>query len=313
MSSLTDRGVRRVEWFELVGRIGITAAGYPFEYVKVLIQIGHEPFPPRPVKTLFGRPALALPGIWTYMRHIRDVDGFRGLYRGLTPKLCTNLVNGFTYTMVYEKLNTLYPETREEEEEEITEEQRITRFLHSTLKTTVSKLAAILASQPLHVITIRAMAQFVGREEKYGSLFSSLWEVYRENGISGYFSGLIPRVISELVSLWLASTAAFFINTYIVEEKTLKGYIKASMVYLTSALLYPFVVVSNVLAVNNCGLAAGLPPNMPIYISWTDCWSHLSAIGQLKRGSSILWRYYQGPLKLEIYDKPSQYKTRNYP
>ncbi|GFU42585.1 mitochondrial carrier 2 [Trichonephila clavipes] len=42
-------------------------------------------------------------------------------------------------------------------------------------------------------------------------------------------------------------------------------------------------------------LKAGVPTNMPIYLNWLDCWSHLSAIGQLKRGSSLLWRYYSGP------------------
>jgi len=42
-------------------------------------------------------------------------------------------------------------------------------------------------------------------------------------------------------------------------------------------------------------LVAGIPPQMPIYTSWTDCWSHLSRTNQLKRGSSILFRYYTGP------------------
>ena len=42
-------------------------------------------------------------------------------------------------------------------------------------------------------------------------------------------------------------------------------------------------------------LAAGVPPQMPIYANWVDCWSDLSHKNQLKRGSSLLWRYYTGP------------------
>ena len=42
-------------------------------------------------------------------------------------------------------------------------------------------------------------------------------------------------------------------------------------------------------------LIAGSPPHMPIYTSWVDCWSNLSRTNQLKRGSSLLFRYYTGP------------------
>jgi len=37
-----------------------------------------------------------------------------------------------------------------------------------------------------------------------------------------------------------------------------------------------------------------MPPHMPVYTSWIHCWSHLSQTNQLKRGSSLLIRYYTG-------------------
>ena len=43
------------------------------------------------------------------------------------------------------------------------------------------------------------------------------------------------------------------------------------------------------------GLMAGYPPNMPLYQNWTDCFRHLKQEKQLKRGSSMLFRYYTGP------------------
>ncbi|KAG8285864.1 Mitochondrial carrier 2 [Homalodisca vitripennis] len=39
-------------------------------------------------------------------------------------------------------------------------------------------------------------------------------------------------------------------------------------------------------------LTAGSPPNMPHYHNMFHCWGHLQRIHQLKRGSSVLWRYY---------------------
>lgn len=49
------------------------------------------------------------------------------------------------------------------------------------------------------------------------------------------------------------------------------------------------------MAVSGSGLTAGMPPNMPLYTSWVDCWRHLSKSGEMKRGSSLLVRYYNGP------------------
>lgn len=40
-------------------------------------------------------------------------------------------------------------------------------FLKTVKKEFISRTAAIIISHPFHVITIRMMAQFIGRETKY--------------------------------------------------------------------------------------------------------------------------------------------------
>lgn len=57
-----------------------------------------------------------------------------------------------------------------------------------------------------------------------------------------------------------------------------------------SMLTYPFLLVGDLMAVNNCGLRAGLPPYAPAFTSWIHCWRYLSSQGQLFRGSSLLFR-----------------------
>lgn len=315
--------IKHPPWAAIATRIALSGFSHPFEYVKVLIQIGHEPLPPYPTRTLFGRPALALPGAFQYIRHIKAVDGFCGLYRGLGPKLVGSIVSGFVYSDVMKRMPSLGatkkcnnvkksqedddPEEDEddENEEEMSDEERFLRFMQDTIKETAARCAAVFVSHPFHVITIRTMAQFVGREEHYRGLFPSVIHIYREEGIRGYFVGLVPRMLAEVFTLWFAQVATFVINNYIIEEKVLRSYIGTSLLYVASAITYPFALVCNVSAVNNCGLTAGMPPNMPIYYGWTDAWRHLSSIGQLKRGSSILWRYYCGPLMLDPQGRPA--------
>lgn len=279
-------------WSNYALRIIVSTASHPLEYAKVLIQIGHEPIAPRPTTTLFGRPALKLPNIFEYVRYIKSVDGLVGCYRGFVPKVCGNLASAIASQKVIDHMSD-----KEDEDElsEADEDKRTELFLKSVKKDLVTRCAAIVVSHPFHVVTIRIMAQFVRNETTYNGLFASIMQIYKESGVKGFFSGLVPRILGDVFSLLLASALAYAFNTYVFQDKELQMYTSATMSFIASAITYPFQVVSNCMAVAGTSLAAGSPPNMPYYNSWLDCWSDLSRRNQLKRGSSLLIRYYVGP------------------
>ncbi|XP_012257319.2 mitochondrial carrier homolog 2-like isoform X2 [Athalia rosae] len=297
-------------WSNIALRILVNTASHPIEYAKVLIQIGHEPIPPRATTTLFGQPALALPNLFQYVKYIKTVDGFTGLYRGLVPKLCANAISTVAFQKTAESITFVNEPDPQIDEDDLPEHERRTRCINELVRDLASRIVAIIASHPFDVITLRMMAQFVGGETKY-TVFGSVVEIYRENGISGYFAGLVPRLLGNIASLIIASTATYAINKYIVYDREMRSYTAATMTFLASAVTYPFLVVSHCMAVNDCGLVAGLPPQMPIYESWTHCWSHLSANNQLKRGSSVLWRYYTGP-QVIMNGKPIRISKENF-
>ncbi|KAG8226498.1 hypothetical protein J437_LFUL007380 [Ladona fulva] len=310
----------KVTWANYAFRYATITAAHPFEYSKLLIQLGHEPIAPWPTKTLFGRPALALPSVFQYVGYIKNIDGFSGCYRGLSLKLCDCLSSSLTFQYIregwqfsWEKKTNRYTRTygdihingdegvgdedeeESEEEELLSEKEERERFLACLSRDVVGRTVAVVVSHPLHVMAVRTMAQFVGGETIYSGLFGSIQALYRESGITGFFSGVVPRLIGELLALIIGSTATFALNTYVIEDPEIKTYTNGIVSFLATTVTYPFHVVSNCMAVTNCGLAAGSPPCMLHYTSWTDCWSHLSRTGQLKRGSSLLWRYYTGP------------------
>lgn len=296
-------------------RLGIFAAVHPFEYAKILIQIGYEPIPPKPCHSLFRRPALALPNVFQYMDYIRKKRGFLGLYHGTSARVCGNVIQSYVSKHIVKLLPLKQEHEKEENADEAdsnaTEEDKVLRFFQKTGREMLAQCAAVVASQPFQVITVRMVAQFVGGEDKYSNLFSSIEEIYKQDGIRGFFSGLVPRLLGELFSLWLYTCLTFVINTYLIKDKDLQVYTGASMSFISVAVTYPFILVSKVMCVNNSGLAAGMPPHMPIYTSWTDCWSHLKAQNQLKRGSSLLWRYYSGPCILKD-GKPAVALEKNF-
>ena len=47
------------------------------------------------------------------------------------------------------------------------------------------RVAVVMATQPLYVVAVRSMAQFVGGERKYNGLLAPFKEIMQENGIIG--------------------------------------------------------------------------------------------------------------------------------
>lgn len=83
--------------------------------------------------------------------------------------------------------------------------------------------------------------------------------------------------------------------------------------FVFSSIFYPMHVVSTCMIVSGSKLHNGAPLFMPNYKSWTHCWTHLNATNSLKRGSSIILRYYnsKGGNK-NAQDVPLPEINRNY-
>ncbi|XP_059682057.1 LOW QUALITY PROTEIN: mitochondrial carrier homolog 2 [Gavia stellata] len=112
-------------------------------------------------------------------------------------------------------------------------------------------------------------------------LFAYAKHIVKVDGRAGLFKGLAPRLCSSAVGT-------------VVHGKVLQRYQEAEQAevgaFFASMLTYPFVLVSNLMAVNNCGLAGGLLPYAPTYSSWLDCWSQLHREGNMSRGNSLFFR-----------------------
>uniref|UniRef100_A0A8C6N3P4 Mitochondrial carrier homolog 2 n=1 Tax=Mus spicilegus TaxID=10103 RepID=A0A8C6N3P4_MUSSI len=284
---------------------GLTILSQPLMYVKVLIQVGYEPLPPTIGRNIFGRQVCQLPGLFCYAQHIASIDGRRGLFTGLTPRLCSGVLG----TVVHGKVLQYYQESEKpeisvfafdfQELGSVTVQKECSssfdRVIKETTREMIARSAATLITHPFHVITLRSMVQFIGRESKYCGLCDSIVTIYREEGIVGFFAGLIPRLLGDIISLWLCNSLAYLINTYALDSgvstmNEMKSYSQAVTGFFASMLTYPFVLVSNLMAVNNCGLAGGSPPYSPIYTSWIDCWCMLQKAGNMSRGNSLFFR-----------------------
>lgn len=281
---------------QYVASAGVTTAFHPIGYAKILIQLGHEPLDPILTKTWFGfgREKFCYPNLLKYVGHIYRTDGFFGLYRGLGARITGGIAGSYVDKFVLKALNVEPVKAKEPSEESDELVEWFKNFIKQSSKESLAKCCGILASQPFHVIMIRQMAQFIGGETEYNSVFSSIGEIYNNDGILGFFAGLIPRVLGETILIFVSNFVAQLFNKYFVEDKELQTYCVAGFGLLIGQFTYPFQLVSNVMTVNNSGLVVSRYPYMDTYSSWWACWGSLKSKDQLSRGSSIFFRYVKG-------------------
>ncbi|NWH73947.1 MTCH2 protein, partial [Piaya cayana] len=268
------------------------------------LQVGYEPLPPTLGRNIFGRQVYQLPGLFAYAKHIVKVDGRAGLFKGLAPRLCSSAIG----TVVHSKV--LQPGASKKEPVSSLEQ-----VLKETSREMVARSAATLITHPFHVITLRCMVQFIGRETKYSGMLDAFATIYREEGILGFFAGLIPRLFGDVLSLWLCNMLAYLINTYALENG-----VRAPQPPRGSWGPPPFSPVSTMTEMKSYSqavtgvrgtaptpparprvgiipsgspfprLAGGLLPYAPSYSSWLDCWSQLRREGNMTRGNSLFFR-----------------------
>ncbi|VDO62422.1 unnamed protein product [Onchocerca flexuosa] len=161
------------------------------------------------------------------------------------------------------------PINLDKEESEMSDAESFRRVLRFAIRESISRTIAVMVSRPFTVVMIRQIAQIVGGELKYHNVLSSLRLVGIEEGPKGLFSGLIPQLIAEYLSIW-----GVHMLLYGIERVTLRAQQDAirsnnkeeenfivstrKMLHLVAPIFvnsftYPFQVVSTVMAVTGSG------------------------------------------------------------
>ncbi|VVC32581.1 Hypothetical protein CINCED_3A014322 [Cinara cedri] len=267
----------------LIAKCLLRSITHPLDYARFLVQIGHEPLSPYYYRSMFGGKRLIYPNLIVYAKHIYSVDGFKGLYTGFGPKIIGICVEHFSTSLVAEYIKTDKSQNVQFDSElELWKNCAI-----NTSKEIICTATSIILSHPLQVVSMRMMAQFVGYEHRYMYVLQSILLINREEGISGFYSGIIPRLMAGLGTVILINVAKQAFTHFLIDPTPMALNITDFIAsYLASAATYPFNVVTACTAINNCGLAAGMPPDMPVFGNWLECMRYLYKFDQLNRGST---------------------------
>ena len=241
----------------------------------------------------YGRKTYWLPSLWTYAGHIRKTDGLGGLFRGLSPKI----VQGIVQQVVAQEVNQILPVVHQSQSSKHSPAVRdALTFCKETGRASVVRSVAVVAGYPFEVVSVRMIAYYVGREEPYSTVFGAVREIYRTNGLAGFFAGLVPRLLCEICSLWGFEVLSGVIIRSIglpsrtSERREMEAYVRSIAQYVVRMVTYPFMLTSTLMIVDGSGMQAAHGIPFDGHGSWFTCLSSLHRHGLMMRGSNLLRR-----------------------
>ena len=278
-------------------------------HTQVLIQLGYEPTPPQRRYSFFFRQYLYYyPGIYGYAKNIVQKDGWKALYRGLGVSLFSSVVGISAHALIHpmvtqavtnlpvytvsEATSSDVPDTEPQEIE--TTRAVLVQATRSFVIGLITSVSVEMIVRPFNMIAIRSIAQHVGKESMYNGVFSSIRQIYNDEGLTGFYAGLAPAILGHAFSciiyssMWIAFEMIAINCPYRWMKLFIRGLVAVPLLaYIPRTYSYPFSLMTNMMAVNKTQLqvAAGQPG----YCSWRDCYRDLKSTGSLYRGSVVLF------------------------
>ncbi|CAH8667202.1 unnamed protein product [Schistosoma bovis] len=177
-----------------------------------------------------------------------------------------------------------------------------TNITMETSKCTVARVVGVVVSYPFQVIMIRQMSQFINGTRLYDCIFNAFPAILRNEGFLSFFSGLTPRLIGEVITVWLTACLAYFFNKYIFMDRIdppLKKHTPFVTEMIVSGATHGLTVTSTVMAA--CDSTINV---VPVFNNWWQCYSYLSQSDAFVRGSSLFFRRAPSPVsKLHGYSQ----------
>ena len=272
---------------------------YPLKVVQTLTQLGYEPTPAQKHYNLLrGSYFYYYPGLIGYARAIVRESGWRALYRGwgyhFTVELMTSCARSLMYPIVEETVVRLGANVLPEEEDTTSTRSILIRGLKQFLIRLLSETIVTAITHPCYVMNMRTIAQQIGNENLYDGRLD-IEVSYQNVGLRGLYAGFVPALLWNSINVALYST--FCILSELVTSSA-RPAILLALVYIGRTFAYPLFLTANMMAVNNVGLAAGIPPRVPVFSNWQHCYRHLRSTDSLHRGlCMILSRFPQAAYK----------------
>jgi Mitochondrial carrier protein len=134
--------------------------------------------------------------------------GLQGFWRGLRPSAYKSfLSSGMTFYSI-EAFKSFFPKN----------ESKVNKFIHDSMIAVFSRMITSLTLSPLSVIKVRMEAP---QSNPYKNVLDGMAQIYKEEGVKGYYSGIGPALLRDLP---FSAIAYAFYNQYYMIIQGVVGY-----------------------------------------------------------------------------------------
>ncbi|KAL5970673.1 hypothetical protein TSMEX_001578 [Taenia solium] len=257
-----------------------------------ILQLGHEFEPPTLGRNPFGVQRYMYPNVFNYLGHLREDVGLLPVFIvGLPASVIGSAIKSSVCESYLREHVTGYMYKKSIFETE----QGWEVFVQETCKLTAGRCLGLLVSYPFQVIMIRQIAQLVGKETIYSNILKAFVEINVNEGLPGLFGGLIPRLLGEVITVWLTAGMAYVVNKYLLPEDT-DPFIKEQTPYIAGVSYDPGVFVhapsDGYLDRDGCQWFWGKKPGQIGYFTLLL----FRRQNAFMRGASLFFRYASGQL-----------------
>lgn len=296
-------GADQKQALPLMNKIGISiilnSVFYPTQIVRTLIQIGYEPLPPREIYSRLWRSTrLVYPSFFTYMKHLYRENGLSGLYRGSFQYVTSHVVylvvsetlkepvdrfvTRASYRMGFGSIHDVPDNEDAVVEFKYALQQAVRKFMTACILDT----AATTVAHPFRVLALRGMVQTVGGETVYSGWISPFTEVFAEEGIQGFFIGLVPLIIARWINNFVQETMLLLLRT-LIKQTPRDPYQKIGFAltphvagYCGTLSMYPNIYTSNLVIIRAAKLIGASCHLIPTDDTWMGVLATLYRRGQ---------------------------------
>lgn len=279
----------------------------PLHIPSVLIQLGYEPREEILSRDFFGRQVFRRVGLIDFVAIIYKRDGILGLYRGATMRFADVMVEDVARRVIRETLRPSLAPSQDKKRSELATLAQTLAF-----DSLVNSLALVF-SHPLHLLSLRMIAQYANKTPVYESALEAATHVVTKEGLGGLYAGFLPHVLTEIAYVVSFGALTYALNKLEFpseemlgmqdadrrKQASVVGFFRHSLASpLALYVFYPFKLATILAAVTqDTQLVVSHAPWNPHLPSWTDTLARLFALDGfgprgLLRGSSNFFRTY---------------------
>ncbi|CAL8074156.1 unnamed protein product [Calicophoron daubneyi] len=286
----------------------------PFRISWILIRLGHEPLAPVRFQSplaLVGwtRPTYVYPNIFHYVYNTFRTLGFwKFVSTGVFAAGCVDFTSEI-FHRAFRRRVTVWrtwaktapgslpdlddrqvdsrgiPPSALEAERRMEESEP---FLFANMLTEAVSLKTweVIMTHPFYVVMVRQVASLIGGETQYGWFPMAVRSVYRESGIRGFFQGIVPRLLGELMTTVVYYLACRIIRRTVFgvkRRRPLTMCVVQMLIYFgLRSYVYTYELTGCIMTVRGSKLLAATEANS--FSGWRECKRYLSQSGQNSRG-----------------------------